>query len=213
MEVELEVEAVLELRVDVDVSTQGWGSCKLRQQLLRLLKSLIYWSVWHVGAAVVDVFVVAVVISMPAHTAQPTDRRPGRFTLKGTHNNRPCRAGACVGFRFGFGSLLQPLPLPTVISVGVKKYTSWQIAGCLCESTVCCIFSQVINMYTLSLSRSGCRPCALPGRVRVRGPRCVRDRDQGLAASGIAEQLSKQAAFSFLFYQTRFPNSPHLALA
>lgn len=89
----------------------GWGSCKLRQQLLRLLKSLIYWSVWHVGAAVVDVFVVAVVISMPAHTAQPTDRRTGRFTLKGTHNNRPCRAGAgaCVGFRFGFGSLLQPL--------------------------------------------------------------------------------------------------------
>lgn len=38
-----------------------------------------------------------------------------------------------------------------------------------CESAVCCIFSQVINMYTLSLSRSGCRPCVLLGPVRVRG--------------------------------------------
>lgn len=75
-----------------------------------------------------------------------------------------------------------------------------------CESAVCCIFPQVINMYTLSLSRSGCRPCVLlgPVRVRERGEQM----GSGSTASGIAEQLSKQAAFSFLFIRRA---SPHLA--
>lgn len=98
----------------------GWGSCKLRQQLLRLLKCLIYWRVWHVWlvvAAVVASIVVAVVISMPAHThtAQPTtDARAGSLWRAHTTIGHAvvAVAGACFRFGFGFGTLiLCPSPL------------------------------------------------------------------------------------------------------
>lgn len=106
----------------------GWGSCKLRQQqLLRLLKCLVYTDAYGTSGLllllllpfVVAGIVVAVVISMPAHTHTHTAGSLWRAHTTIGH----AVAVACARLRFRFPHpRLLPLPCSGNFSWCEKVY-------------------------------------------------------------------------------------------